>query len=47
MFAEQQVLKAQAAKKAKDGLSQAVRERMWDEDLPSEQADCRRRARPG
>ena len=32
MFAQQQVLKAQAAKKAK---RQAVRERMWDEDSPS------------
>ena len=31
MFAQQQVLKAQAAKKAKD-QRQAVRERMWDED---------------
>ncbi len=30
MFAQQQVLKAQAAKKAKD-QRQAVRERMWDE----------------
>ena len=34
MFAQQQVLKAQAAKKAKD-QRQAVRERMWDEDSPS------------
>lgn len=35
MFAQQQVLKAQAAKKAKD-QRQAVRERMWDEDSPSD-----------
>lgn len=34
MFAQQQVLKAQAAKKAKN-QRQAVRERMWDEDSPS------------
>ena len=34
LFAQQQVLKAQAAKKAKD-QRQAVRERMWDEDSPS------------
>ena len=33
-MAVQQVLKAQAAKKAKD-QRQAVRERMWDEDSPS------------
>ena len=51
MFAQQQVLKAQATKKAKD-QRQAVRERMWDEfrkkiigDEPA--IDCRRRARGG
>ena len=46
MFAQQQVLKAQAAKKAKD-QRQAVRERMWDEDSPSYKPTCRRRARGG
>ena len=40
MFAQQQVLKAQAAKKAKD-QRQAVRERMWDEDSPSYKRDRR------